>query len=716
MVEIVRGTTQKPISSEQLATFFEKEANYDGILYTGYPIIGTPEGPFPIDAFWVSPSKGIVIFNLIEGRELATDYQEIQDDSANKLDSKLRSYKSLMAGRTSRVTINVITFAPAVHHLPNDSEHQVCNETTLGPALEAIAAHDKEVYGQLVSVIQSISTIRKGRKKRIVTNEKSRGARLKHLEDSIANLDNLQSRAVIASVDDVQRIRGLAGSGKTIVLALKAAYLHAQHPDWKIAVTFNTRSLKGQFKQLINTFVIEQTNDEPDWDNLHIINAWGAPGDIERRGMYYYFCQTHGLEYYDLSGAQNKFGRGQELADVCQEALAGYQENKKLYDVILVDEAQDFPVTFLRLCYEMLGEKKRLVYAYDELQSLNSQSLPSPEDIFGKKPDGTPRVKIQSEQQDIILEKCYRNSRPVLATAHALGFGIYRIPDSRTGTGLIQIFDQRQLWLDVGYSVVGGELEDGKWTELARTKKSSPELLEKDWPIDDLVNFRCFDSALEQAQWVAEEIKRNIDNEELLPSDIVVINPDPISTKKVIGPIRKYLFDNGVNSQLAGVDTSPDVFFDSSGDSVVFSGVFRAKGNEAGMVYIINAQDCYSSFGDLATVRNRLFTAITRSKAWVRVLGIGDGMKALTEEFEQLRSKNFELHFTYPTPEVRKQLNIVNRDMSEEERRRVRKNKSELESILDDLEAGRTYFEDLEETQVKRLEALLNRRKKSANA
>jgi superfamily I DNA and RNA helicase len=69
------------------------------------------------------------------------------------------------------------------------------------------------------------------------------------------------------------------------VLALKAAYLHAQHPDWKIAVTFNTRSLKGQFRQRINTFSIEQTNEEPDWDNVQIIHAWGAPGGGDRHGL-----------------------------------------------------------------------------------------------------------------------------------------------------------------------------------------------------------------------------------------------------------------------------------------------------------------------------------------------------------------------------------------------------------------------------------------------
>jgi superfamily I DNA and RNA helicase len=121
-----------------------------------------------------------------------------------------------------------------------------------------------------------------------------------------------------------------------------------------------------------------------------------------------------------------------------------------VYDAILVDEAQDFPPPFLRLCYELLTPAKRLVYAYDELQNLNTQPLPAPEEIFGKNADGTPRVHFTAAapgkpEQDIILEKCYRNSRPILVTAHALGFGIYRQPDQRLArlsgrqdTGLIQ--------------------------------------------------------------------------------------------------------------------------------------------------------------------------------------------------------------------------------------------------------------------------------------
>lgn len=64
--------------------------------------------------------------------------------------------------------------------------------------------------------------------------------------------------AALEISDNVQRIRGLAGSGKTIVLALKAAYLHVSNPEFKIAITFNIRSLKQQFEELITKFVYEQ--------------------------------------------------------------------------------------------------------------------------------------------------------------------------------------------------------------------------------------------------------------------------------------------------------------------------------------------------------------------------------------------------------------------------------------------------------------------------
>ena len=76
------------------------------------------------------------------------------------------------------------------------------------------------------------------------------------------------------------------------------------------------------------------------------------------------------------------------------------------------------------------------------------------------------------------------------------------------------------------------------------------------------------------------------------------------------------------------MDTTPDVFFAENEESVAFTGIYRAKGNEAAMVYVINSDLCYDSTFELAKKRNQLFTAITRSKAWVRVLGVGENMNS----------------------------------------------------------------------------------------
>ena len=78
----------------------------------------------------------------------------------------------------------------------------------------------------------------------------------------------------------------------------------------------------------------------------------------------------------------------------------------------------------------------------------------------------------------MILQKCYRNSRPMLVTAHALGFGIYREPPRGSQTGLVQMFDQPALWEEIGYRVRQGRLAKGEPVVLERTDETSPRFLE----------------------------------------------------------------------------------------------------------------------------------------------------------------------------------------------------------------------------------------------
>ena len=365
----------------------------------------------------------------------------------------------------------------------------------------------------------------------------------------------------------------------------------------------------------------------------------------------------------------------------------------------------------------MLDDNKRLIYAYDELQNLNSQSLPSPEEIFGSDEYGNPREIIKNDENqknDIILERCYRNSKPVLTTAHALGFGIYRKPNSSLNTGLVQIFENNNLWLDVGYDIQHGELKAGKPVVLERTEKTSPSFLIDKLQSDDVIKFKSFDSSLEQAEWVANEIIKNLKEDELRADDIIVINPDPLTTKNNVGTIRRILFRNNINSHLTGVDTSQDDFFNEDNDSITFTGIYRAKGNEAGMVYVIHADDCYGhsneSNASIATNRNRLFTAITRSKAWVRVVGVGKNMDNLIEEFEQVKSNNYKLSFVYPTEEQKEKIKKINRDVSEQEKQVIDETSNILNKFISGIQTKNLFIEDL---PPEILEALRNEINKS---
>jgi superfamily I DNA and RNA helicase len=105
-----------------------------------------------------------------------------------------------------------------------------------------------------------------------------------------------------------------------------------------------------------------------------------------------------------------------------------------------------------------------------------------------------------------------------------------------------------------------------------------------------------------------------------------------------------------------------------SPNSVAITHIFRAKGNEAPMVYIVNAEFCQIGF-ELSRKRNILFTGITRSRCWVRLFGVGEKMNGLKTEVDQVRAHNFELEFRYPTQEELKQLARVHRDMTDEERK-----------------------------------------------
>jgi len=715
---VTRGSTKKPVATASLIKWFEDAAAIEGNLWTGFPVLRLESTLNAADALAITTKHGVVVFDLVEGADLG-DFATRQDELVRVLKSRLLQHPKLVRRRDLVPAINAITYAPGVsaEAIAVEAGYYVADADNLDKVLADLKIPEDQAgtYLEVLSAIQNLAALASSRTPRSVKVDGSRGARLKALEASISTLDHLQSKAVIETIDGVQRIRGLAGSGKTIVLALKAAYLHAMHPEWNIAVTFNTRSLQEHFKRLITQFAISQMGAEPDWERLQVMNAWGGAGSA-RQGIYSTYCQEFGVQFHDFgTAARASGGSGRAFDWACSEALKASADNEvAVFDAILVDEAQDLPPDFLRMCHRMLSTERRLVYAYDELQSLDGRGIAGPEELFGTDPEGNPRVHFDPDSagasaHDIILQKCYRNSRPVLVTAHAVGFGIYRDPPQGRSLGLVQMFDNPVLWSDIGYHVVQGDTRPNEHVVLARTPDASPVFLEAHSPVEDLVTFQVFDSVDEQDEWVAEEIERNLKVQELRFDDIMVVNPNGMTARSNLGPLRAKLMNRGIENHLAGVDTSADVFFNRGFESVTFTGIYRAKGNEAGMVYVVNAQEGLGTAANQSTVRNRLFTAITRSKAWVRVVGVGPAMVDLAQEFEKTRKQDFKLDFRYPTDEERALLNIVHRDLTPEQERRVQRGISSVESLLEDLLSARLYVDDLDPDVRDRLAKMLKR-------
>jgi len=188
MAEVIWGSSAKPASSRKLAEGFEAARDLNGTLYIGYPILGTPTGAFPIDATFLSPDHGMVVFDVVEGRD-PSGFEDRQDEMFTKMKSRLMQFPGLVQRRDLGAQLSVASFAPAApaEKLQSDGDYLILNSETLEAFINSINWPNKQLYPALASAIQSLSTIRKGRRKREAAKPDSRGAKVRKLEESIAN-------------------------------------------------------------------------------------------------------------------------------------------------------------------------------------------------------------------------------------------------------------------------------------------------------------------------------------------------------------------------------------------------------------------------------------------------------------------------------------------------------------------------------------------------
>jgi superfamily I DNA and RNA helicase len=697
MLDVIYGHISKQEAVQKLVRKL-KSLLSEGILFIGYPIIATADESVEVDALMICKKNGLVAFKLMDGSPKKSDQRAWQDIKTEQdrlyfaLKNNLGRHDNLRAGRELGVTIETVVIFPDDPTVPKNIEDgggYYTNIDGLSDVLQRFTQIDIKFYRPLQAALQRVSIIKPAKKRPKAITEGSRGSILKEIEREIANLDKWQMWAAIESYDGPQRIRGLAGSGKTIVLALKAAYLHSQNPDWIIAVTFYTRSLYQQFEDLIRRFCFEHMLDEPNWNNLKILHAWGG---TDKGGVYSDIAKSCDMVPSDFMYAKNKFGMPDAFDGVCSELLRVTEQKsiKQLYDAVLIDEAQDLPPSFFKLVYRFTKEPKKIIWAYDELQKLSETGMPSTDELFGRNEDGDAVVTLLNREneprQDVVLPVCYRNTPWALTLAHALGFGIYR------KDGILQHFDDPNIWNEIGYRTISGKTELGKRVSLARRKGSSPDYFDKLISRDNAIVTRVFNDNNDQASWIAENIFKHLSEDELDFDDILIILPRARTARREAILINNALNKYNLNSHLAGVTSSRDELFRSN--SIAIANIFRSKGNEAPVIYIPNCDQCYSG-PELITIRNTIFTAITRSRAWVYLSGIGQEMTALSTEITKVINNEYVLDFVIPTePELIK-MRQIHKEKTIDEKKRFQEVQSGLKGFLDAIENGDISIDQL---------------------
>lgn len=694
-VQVVYGESRNRHAAKALATKLETVLT-EGTVYLGYPVLSTADEKVQVDALLVSRAYGLVAFVLSDTQPTTSgewvDLVNEQDRLYAVLESHLSRHDSLRTGRrlaTAPNTATVLALTPATNITEEDYEGFFGELDDAIGWMKTLPPVTDTIERALHAALQRVTTIKPAKKRSSVMKASSRGAVMKQIEKGIANLDRWQKAAAIESPEGPQRIRGLAGSGKTVVLALKAAYWHAQHPDWNIALTFHSRALYQQIDDLVTRFAFEHMNDKPDPDRLRIVHSWGSSGKV---GIYSLIARELGETPRDWSYAMGTFGRDNAFQGVCRELLevAKTRTIKPFFDAVLIDEAQDLPPEFFQLVYLFTKEPKRIVWGYDELQKLSDAAMPTTDELFGTGPSGESLISLASvhgePQRDIVLPICYRNTPWALATAHALGFGIYR------DGGLLQHFDEPKLWKDIGYNVLRGKLDEGETVALERSSESYPSYFPELIQPQDAVILRQFKTELEQDAWIADQIVLNLETDEIEHDDILVVLPDSYRAKTRAPRLMRELHTRGVPSHLVGVNTSVDEVFKSG--SIALAHIYRAKGNEAPMVYALDSQLASSEF-NAVTRRNSLFTAITRSRAWVRITGYGDNMTAISDEVKMIANSSFQLDFTIPTAPELADMRHVHRDRPESEEAAIKKATFGLMSFLEAIDRGELDFRDL---------------------
>lgn len=197
---------------------------------------------------------------------------------------------------------------------------------------------------------------------------------------------DVQQEMVAKNIGTGHRIlKGVAGSGKSLVIACRAKYLKSIYPNWKILIVCFNNTLCNHISNMMH---------EKNIDNLDISTFHGLVKKLTKANLK--ILENESSDDYNL-----------RIAKILNHHLDINPSIEK-YDAILIDEGQDFAQEWIQSLVKIVNpESNSILFCYDPAQNIFNRKRPSWKSfdlaVQGKKP--------------IELLHCYRNTKEILQTA-----------------------------------------------------------------------------------------------------------------------------------------------------------------------------------------------------------------------------------------------------------------------------------------------------------
>lgn len=406
-------------------------------------------------------------------------------------------------------------------------------------------------------------------------------------------------------------VRGVAGSGKSVVLAnMVGRYLHRRlesldaplfPPEpFRIAVTCFNHALVEFLRRKITTAYREQTLSE---------DVPGGPIVIcHLNQLLYQLINGHGwpLRYVRVDEVPDASLRAQryraQIADFARTQPTLYQQ--LCFDALFLDEGQDLEPEEYRLLLDLIrphpttGEKPLIIF-YDDAQNLYGRTRPVWRELG---------LNLAVGDRSRVMRECFRNSRQIVELAFNVLLGAQAPAEIRV---------QTRTYADIGYLKERGlvqELGDHVRVGFAERESQVPAVYE-------------FAGEGAERAWVAQEVVRLIRDEQVRAEDILITfyRPALVNVEELERQIAAALPDLRFIHPYGGNEDRDQYIFQPG--CLTVSTVYGVKGYDAPIVFVIGTDRfAYTTEG-----RAAFYVAATRAKLLLYVTGVATRDSLLTE-------------------------------------------------------------------------------------